>query len=197
MVFGPAKLGTHEHATLQLARPLAGLGLTTDLAPPQLLLSEADHAGAALLLPPDAERLIAIHPGSGSATKNWPILNWIALGERFLRNGQRIVVIGGEADHAQIAELRKAWPSPRISYAIHQPLPVVAAVLARCDAFIGHDSGISHIAAAVGTKSILLFGATNPAVWAPQNRDVQILRAANGALAAITVDDVCASLATS
>jgi heptosyltransferase-2 len=197
IVTGPAKLGTHEHATLQLARPLATLNLKTKIAPPQLFPSESDHAAAALLLPRDGAQLIAIHPGSGSATKNWPMAKWIALAERLLGERRRLVVIGGEADEAQLGELRRAWTAPPIYHVINQPLPVVAAVLARCDAFIGHDSGISHIAAAVGTKSIVLFGATDPAVWAPRNRNARIVRAASGLLAGISVDDVFAALATS
>jgi heptosyltransferase-2 len=198
IVIGPAKLGMHEHAALQLARPLTTVGVMADIAPPKLFPSESDHAEAALLLPPAAKRLIAIHPGSGSATKNWPVANWIALGERLLRAGDvQLVVIGGEADASQIAQLRDGWPSPRATYVIDQPLPIVAAVIARCDAFIGHDSGISHIAAAVGANSILLFGSTDPRVWAPQNKNARILGAANGEMMHIAVDDVLTAISTS
>jgi heptosyltransferase-2 len=66
----------------------------------------------------------------------------------------------------------------------------LAAVLERCALFLGHDSGISHIAAAVGTPSVLLFGATDPKVWAPANKNVRVIRAANAALAAINVAEV-------
>jgi len=57
------------------------------------------------------------------------------------------------------------------------PLVELAARLQNCSLFLGHDSGISHLAAAVGTPSILLFGPTDPAIWAPANQNVKVLRA--------------------
>ena len=56
------------------------------------------------------------------------------------------------------------------------PLPHLAAVL-EDSLFVGHDSGISHIAAAVGAQCILLFGPTDPAIWAPANENETVLRA--------------------
>ena len=191
IVVGPAKLGAHEHAALQLARPLEGLGLSTAAVSGKLVPNQTDHAAAAELLPRHARRLIAVHPGSGSATKNWPIANWIALGRQLLGTGDAmLVLIGGEADEAEIAHLRTAWASLPVSYILNQPLTVVAAVLEHCETFIGHDSGISHIAAAVGTRCVLLFGPTDPAVWAPIGSNVQVLRAATGLLSDITVGQV-------
>jgi heptosyltransferase-2 len=198
IVTRPAKLDGSAHASVQLARPLAVLGLTSEVAPARLFPSTDDRAAAALLLPSHPGTVIAIHVGSGSASKNWPIASWIALGERLLRNRDaHLVAIGGEADEAQIAKLRDAFAGRPISYVVNQPLPVVAAVIARCEAFIGHDSGISHIAAAVGAKSILLFGATDPGVWAPQSSNVRVLRAASRAMDDIAVEDVLAAIATS
>jgi uncharacterized protein (DUF3084 family) len=66
--------------------------------------------------------------------------------------------------------------------AFNRPLPELAAILEQCDAFVGHDSGISHLAAAVGTRSILLFGPTDPAIWAPGGNHVQVIEAPGGAL---------------
>jgi heptosyltransferase-3 len=56
------------------------------------------------------------------------------------------------------------------------PLPHLAAVLEQTT-FLGHDSGISHLAAAAGANCILLFGPTDPKVWAPQNENVRVIRA--------------------
>ena len=70
------------------------------------------------------------------------------------------------------------------------PLPTLAALLARCAAYFGHDTGISHIAAAAGTPSTLLFGPTDPATWAPQGAHVRVISAAGGNLAALAPDSV-------
>jgi heptosyltransferase-2 len=67
-------------------------------------------------------------------------------------------------------------------------------VLERC-VFIGHDSGISHLAAAAGADCILLFGPTNPDVWAPKNKNVQVLKAPNGSIGDLKIEHVEAVLA--
>lgn len=190
-IAGPAKLGAHEHAALQLARPLATLGLPGAEPAAELFPSDEDHAAAARLLPPDAQRLIAFHPGSGSTSKNWPIANWVALAHRLARtDDMQLVLVSGEADEAQIAQLRSACAEVVISCLIDRPLPVVAALLSRCAAFVGHDSGISHIAAAVIIPCVLLFGETEPDVWAPPHASVKVLRAPTGLLSDLSVDHV-------
>jgi heptosyltransferase-2 len=56
--------------------------------------------------------------------------------------------------------------------------------------FIGHDSGISHLAAAEGAHCILLFGPTDAAIWAPINQNVRVIRAPDGDLQKLDVDVV-------
>ncbi len=194
IIEGAAKLTAHEHATLQLARPLESLGLRLETARAQLFPTAADDAAAAALLPGSAEQLVAVHPGSGSAQKNWPIANWIALGRQLPRD-VHLVVLGGEADVAPLAQLRTAWADLAVSFLVDQPLPIAAAALACCERFLGHDSGISHIAAAVGTRCVLLFGPTDPKVWAPAGDHVRVLQAPGGALANLQFDAVRDALA--
>lgn len=190
----PHKPTSDGHAALQLARPLSEqLGLR--LADPAALLfpSAADLAFADEFLSELAQPICAIHPGSGSATKNWPIENWEGLGERLL-DGESgvgsVLVVGGEADAASVAPLRSAWNSSCIRFAENLALPNLAAVLSRCALFLGHDSGISHIAAAVDAPCVLLFGPTDPEVWAPANKQVHVVRADTKKLTDIAVEDV-------
>jgi ADP-heptose:LPS heptosyltransferase len=77
----------------------------------------------------------------------------------------------------------------RIKVARDLPLPQLAAALARCRLFLGHDSGVSHLAAAVGTPCVLLFGPTDPAMWAPPGDHVRILRRGES-MDTIAVDEV-------
>jgi heptosyltransferase-2 len=135
--------------------------------------------------------VIAIHPGSGSHEKNWPLENWIGLfsqGRRFA-NIAGLVVISGEADEAQTEQLEREWKNRDVRFAKSLPLPRLAAILEQ-SVFIGHDSGISHLAAAAGGKCILLFGPTDPDVWAPKNDNVQILRAPNAKLSDLGIEQV-------
>jgi heptosyltransferase-2 len=89
----------------------------------------------------------------------------------------RLLLIGGEADESSFEALQRNLPNDRIELARNLPLADLARRLRDCAWFLGHDSGISHLAAAVGTPSVLLFGPTDPAIWAPQNPQVRIVRA--------------------
>jgi len=103
---------------------------------------------------------IAIHPGSGSLRKNWTLARWTELIERL--QGP-LLIVTGEAE-----QIYPRWPQNRTVVHAHDwPLPVLGAALARSRLFIGHDSGISHLAAASGARCVLLFGPTEPAIWAP------------------------------
>lgn len=190
IVRGPAKIDNSSHATRQLARPVEELGiLITDFAP-KIFPSKQDRHRAEAFLGGLTPPLIALHPGSGSAQKNWPLQNWIELGNHLLGNfGASLVIISGESDESQTRQLEKIWPDPRVRFAKNLPLTDLAAVLENT-IFIGHDSGISHLAAATGARCILLFGPTDPAVWAPLNHNAQIIHAPNDDLRQLDVEFV-------
>lgn len=187
LLIGSPKITGAEHAARQLARPLEGIGLHLDSAAAFIYPNEADRTAAREFLGRSEPHLVAIHPGSGSAAKNWPLESWIELGEHLLSLENcrvALVVVGGEADEIQTARLRSIWKEKPVRFAIDLPLTQLAALL-RGALFIGHDSGISHLAAAAGANCILLFGPTDPAVWAPANQNVRILRAPGGHLGAL------------
>jgi heptosyltransferase-2 len=179
-----------EHAARQLAQPLQSLALFLDDHAATVHPSPEDHAFADSFFGSDDAALIAVHPGSGSPRKNWPPENWIALGRALLDRSPppRLLLVGGEADYTQLDTLLAAWRSPSVLVARDLPLPHLAALLARCRLFIGHDSGISHLAAAARVPCLLLFGPTDPAIWAPANPQVTVLATPTGDLAALSVD---------
>ena len=193
LIMGPAKLGNHEHAAHQLAKPLELLGLRLENPGARIFLSEADRQHARAFLGNREPRLVAIHPGSGSETKNWPIENWRQLGEFLFSSGCSLLVIVGEADEQQARFLESAWQGKPVQFVKNETLPRIAALLESA-LFVGHDSGISHLAAAVGARCLLLFGPTDPAVWAPANESVSVLQAPDGNLQLLTVDAVIAAL---
>jgi heptosyltransferase-2 len=177
------------HAAQQLARPLESLALYLE-SHAAVVQPSADDRARAQALAAHPGPLIALHPGSGSARKNWPVAQWIALAAvlRASRPEARLVVVGGEADHAQIAAMSAAHPDAVIARDL--PLPVLAALLERAALYLGHDTGISHLAAAVGTPCVLLFGPTDPAIWAPANPGVEVIVAPEGDLARLDHDAV-------
>jgi ADP-heptose:LPS heptosyltransferase len=198
LIRGPARIvETTGHGARQLARAIEELGINVvDLAE-RIFPSADDRDFAREFLASVPQPIIAIHPGSGSQAKNWPLENWIGLfspGSRFA-DLECLVVISGEADEAQTDRLEREWKNRNVRFAKNLPLPSLAAVLAR-STFIGHDSGISHLAAAAGANCILLFGPTNPDVWAPRNEKVRVLRAASGKLDDLRIETVQAALAS-
>ena len=196
LISGPAKLDNSAHAARQLAEPVEALGIkVVDLA--AKIFPSAEHRQFARDFLRDLpRRILAIHPGSGSEKKNWPIENWINLGNDLSAResfGGSIVVISGEADHAQVSRLQELWKNARVAFAKNLSLVHLAALLEKA-IFIGHDSGISHLAAAAGAKCILLFGPTDPAIWAPRNENVRVLRSKTGVMEDIGVRDVSAAI---
>ena len=174
-----------RHAAWQLAQPLEQMALYLEQHAAAVHLTDADHAAAAAVLGSATERpLIAIHAGSGSLKKNWPIERWEELGRRILAHPLEptLVLAGGEADIQPLAQLSQAWRGLPVVLARDLPLPQLGAIIARTRLFLGHDSGISHLAAAVGARCVLLFGPTDPAVWAPANPRVTVLQAPGGDL---------------
>jgi heptosyltransferase-2 len=196
LICGPARIIENaNHAARQLARPIEQLGINVVDFAERIFPSIEDREFAREFFGSTTPPVVAIHPGSGSEAKNWPLENWIGLfspSSRFA-DLERLIVISGEADEAQTDQLKREWKNRDVRFARNLPLPRLAAVLER-SIFIGHDSGISHLAAAAGAKCILLFGPTDPNVWAPVNDNVQILRAPNARLSDLEITKVEAAL---
>src|SRR6266481_2018383 len=202
LICGAARIVENAgHAARQLARPIEQVGINVVDFAERIFPSIEDREFAREFLASVQPPIIAIHPGSGSHEKNWPLENWIGLfspGSRFA-DLEGLVVISGEADDAQTNQLEREWKNRDVRFARNLPLPRLAAVLER-SIFIGHDSGISHLAAAAGANCILLFGPTDPDVWAPMNENMRVLRPPSGKLSDLktqTVEEALAGLLSS
>ncbi|MEN3370269.1 MAG: heptosyltransferase [Verrucomicrobiota bacterium] len=191
-IAAPSKLDNREHAALQLARPLEALGLHLEDPAARIYPSDADRAFAKHFR---FDRVIALHPGSGSETKNWALASWQELGDDLLARDDELIVVSGEADEERVQALESAWKGKAVKFARNLPLPHLAALFENI-IFLGHDSGISHIAAAVGARCVLLFGRTDPAIWAPANENVTVLRAPEGQMRLLDVEAVIAAIPT-
>ncbi len=205
LLCGPAKIVEKSgHAAKQLARPIEELGIRVVDFTEKIFPSEEDRQFAREFLQTPSQPIVAIHPGSGSQKKNWPVENWIELfsnNSRFSRVRDEVlknlplIIVSGEADKEQTAQLEHAWKDRDIRFAKDLMLPHLAAVLEHTT-FMGHDSGISHLAAATGATCILLFGPTDPNIWAPTNENVCVLRAQSGNISDLEIESVEAAVAT-
>jgi ADP-heptose:LPS heptosyltransferase len=125
----------------------------------------------------DSSNLIVIFPGSGSPGKNWPADRFAALAsELSLSNRASVAIILGPAETSIEPIFRQAG----VPVLKDLDLPTVAAVARLASAFVGNDSGVSHLAAAVGAAGVVIFGPTDPARWRPMgpggDASVRILR---------------------
>jgi heptosyltransferase-2 len=91
-----------------------------------------------------------------------------------------LMLVGGEAEGGRLERLASGLPATRIRLLRNVPLPELGQWLASCALFVGHDSGISHLAAALGLRSLILWGDTAQAIWRPRGKDLTIIRAADG-----------------
>ena len=194
---GPARIDKNAHAAWQLAQPLQELGINVSDLAAKLFPSDEDREFAHRFLENCEPPILALHPGSGSEKKNWPIENWIELAKTSLNakaSFRAIVFVSGEADEKEMARVRTSFEhEPQVRFAHQLPLPQLAAVLEQ-STFIGHDSGISHLAAAAGASCLILFGPTDSKVWAPQNTNARVLLAPHGDLTQLDVATVCKAI---
>jgi len=185
------KIDDSQHAAAQLALPLETLALFLDSPAAEFFPSAKDLAEAEEVLPLDTP-FVAIHPGSGSEKKNWPVPRWQKLAQRLAKEKRvdRLVILGGESDAERLRPLKEELANERVIFLENLRLPVLGAVLAKCRLYLGHDTGISHLAAAAGARCLLLFGPTDPQIWAPANPGVTVLPAPDGELSMLDVAPV-------
>lgn len=144
------------------------------------------------------EGYAVVHPGSGSARKNWPGDRFAEVARRRARGGSQVVQLMGPAEQGALATageiVRAAGQSARgassamrggergeddaeggVEVVAGLELREVSALLAGADLYVGNDSGISHLAAAVGAPTVAIFGPTRAARWAPRGPNVSVL----------------------
>lgn len=170
-----------ERLAIFEADPIPRLRMAGDPAPAPAISAKAEMQGASPTL--------ALHPGSGGERKNWPEEKWAELLQHLINETDfNFLLVGGEAEGERLQRLGAALPPARVRVAQSRPLPELAQMLQRCTAFVGHDSGISHLAAAVGLPGIILWGETAEEIWRPPSEKIVVLRHIAG-LAALPVSE--------
>lgn len=158
--FRPAGTG---HVAEAYLREIGGDSMQTETRL-RLLSSDIESAAHRLGGIADPGEFIVIFPGSGSATKNWPVESFMALARQLEEETSVLFVLGPV--EAQIE--RQISGRHRVMQGLS--LGEVAALAGQAMAFIGVDSGVSHLASAAGAAGVVLFGPTDPARWRPLGR---------------------------
>ena len=178
LIYLPFPKGDDLHAADYTALILREIGL--DINPPlfpKVHLSNEDLDFASKFLSPfmKYEPLVAIHPRT-YGIKGWSIEKFINIG-KWIENtlGGKSIWVIGPAEEENLKLIKSNFPTSAFLHLNY--LPKVAAVLNLSHLYLGCDTGISHLAAAVGVPIITLFGPTNPHVWGPRGKKVLIIKA--------------------
>jgi len=172
---------------LWLAEPVATFGANAEQCDlPVHQPTTAEREAASRLVARLPARFLAIHPGSGSPAKNWPADRLAALARSLSRDRPWLLVVG-PAEAETTGVLRAV---PGVVVAATLPPRVLGAVLANAGLYVGNDSGVSHLAAAWGAPTVVLFGPTDPAVWSPVGPSVVVVRSSDDSMDSITLREV-------
>ncbi len=164
----PAKERIHEVA--YLARTV---GLTLDSS--SYTLANRDNTAPNPLLDP----CIAIHLGSGGAQKCWSMHHFATVIYELQQRSIPIKLLAGPADHERLQQLLTLLPksvhNAQLEIVIDAPLLTLAHELEKCRAYLGNDSGVTHLAAMLGVPTVAIFGPSDPAQWHPIGPHVRVM----------------------
>jgi ADP-heptose:LPS heptosyltransferase len=181
--FDPRPPSNHAgHVAAFHRQQLADLELPE--APPMLPLANPDGA-------------LLIHPGSGGEAKCWPREKFVALGQDLLRNGIRPCFLLGEAEQERWGAAAIRQLQDQFDWYLHMGLYELSERMSRARIYLGNDSGVTHLAAAVGVPTLALFGPSDEQQWGPVGPAVRVLRSTAGDgrdLATLEEADVLAAL---
>jgi ADP-heptose:LPS heptosyltransferase len=181
-IVGPHRPDEAErlHATQVYLKPLERLAIFDADPVPRLSLNSQ----------PSTLNQLAFHPGSGSEKKNWPEAKWAGLIQQVMAaTNWDLLLVGGEAEGERLQRLAALLPPARSAIVQGLPLVELAQRIQSCAAFVGHDSGITHLAAAVGLPCVVLWADALEEVWRPQGEPLIVLKEITG-VRAISVEKV-------
>jgi ADP-heptose:LPS heptosyltransferase len=126
-------------------------------------------------LEPD-RKIIVIQPGSGGVNKCWHIDNFLAIAKMLDSEGIGVIFLLGPAELDRFNGTTIKKISSVAKYLTDLSMPQVLGLLSCANAFIGNDSGVTHLAAALGTKTLAVFGPTNSTVYRPIGQNVRVFK---------------------
>ncbi len=128
----------------------------------------ATHSG--LQRAATAGRAVVMHPGSGGRDKCWPMASWLALSEALRARGRHVCLVFGEAERERfMGDVWETLVRSASESVFCRTLEDLCGVLRKVSVYVGNDAGPTHVSAELGVRTLVLFGPTSPAVWAPRS----------------------------
>ncbi len=161
--------GDSVHEVRKWLGLVAHIGATAAARPQLPVTAEEEQDAERLLQPLDRRRpVVAIHPGARDPRRRWPAERFAALADRLWEAYGCQVVLTGTAEDASLnGAVSGACHAPILDLTGKTEIGCLAALLDRVDLLVTNDTGPSHVAWARGVPSVVLFGPTDPARWAP------------------------------
>jgi lipopolysaccharide heptosyltransferase II len=131
---------------------------------------------------PSTARVVAMQLGAGvHSYKRWPVERFVETAKRLQSSRQDVVplLIGRSEERSLIDQFVRQYPGRAIDGAVFDHVIETAALLRRCDLLVGNDSGVMHLAAAMGVPTVGLFGPASPIQWAPLGPRTTFVRGAD------------------
>lgn len=135
----------------------------------------AEVAEAATLLAEEGVRdkpYVCIHPGARDIRRWWAPKKFAQVADALAEKGHAIVFTGTSEEHAAVERVREKMAARSINLAGRTELGVLGALIGRASLLVSNDTGVSHIAAATGTRSVVIYLTSDPDRWAPLNRNM-------------------------
>jgi heptosyltransferase-3 len=125
----------------------------------------------------DSRQVVAIQPSAGAPLKSWPVDHWARVADRCIELNLAVLLIGGPDDAQLLGAITRRMAHTPSATLYGQSLDVSAALYERCRLLIGLDGGAGHLAAAVGTPTVRLYGPVPAEVFGPwpHNADQHVL----------------------
>lgn len=121
-----------------------------------------------------AGKLVVIQPGSGGKEKCWYIGNFLAVAAGFASRGFEVVFLLGPAEQERFSHKTMSRINAAVPCLTDLSLTEIVGLLSCADVFVGNDSGITHLAGAMGVKTAAVFGPTDPAIYGPVGPSVAV-----------------------
>ncbi|MBA3945691.1 MAG: glycosyltransferase family 9 protein [Herpetosiphonaceae bacterium] len=166
-----------EHEVRRWLRLVQLLGTSARDERLEWLITPTEAAAAHALLPSaPAGPLVGLHVGSKELARRWPFASFARLGDEIRRRyAARIVLTGSAAERPVAAAIAHLMECPATNLCGLTDLATFAATIAQLDLLVTNDTGASHLAAATATRSVVLFGPSRPAQWAPLDRERHVV----------------------
>ncbi len=165
---------THEHEVVRQLRLIESLGVPLQGDWLEFPITPIDRQalgaidGTYVLQPSE---YVCVHPGASTPTRCWPPQQFARVADALAEQGLQVVLTGSDAERELAATVARAMRAPALNLAGRTELGALGALLHRARFLVCNDTGVSHLAAAVGTASVVIFLEDARRQWAPLNHD--------------------------